>query len=108
MTLEVDEIEVAADVTALQLLQAVYRSPQVPLPVRMRAARDALPFESPKLAVIGHLEGGLGDRLDKLLRTYQRSGVDPRVIEHQPRVIEPPNIAKPMTTSVPDRRFRRV
>ena len=32
MVLEVDEIEVGPEVTSLQLLQAVYRSPNVPLP----------------------------------------------------------------------------
>jgi hypothetical protein len=45
------------DVTPLQFLQAVYCNEGVPLPVRMRAAVEYLPYVHPKLSVSASLDG---------------------------------------------------
>jgi hypothetical protein len=67
---------------ALDYLQSIYRNPIQPIPLRMRAAIEALPFESPKLSATAVLhDGDFGDRLQKAIL---RSGVNvPRVIDAQ-------------------------
>jgi hypothetical protein len=74
--------------SALDLLQSIYRDPRVPLPVRMRAASIAIPFESPKLSVTTHL--GDDDTFAALLdRAIARSQAPPKMIEHNPRESAP-------------------
>jgi hypothetical protein len=51
-----DAIEIGPDGTSLDLLRAVYRNSALPLPVRMRAAIQCMPFESPRLSVIANVE----------------------------------------------------
>jgi hypothetical protein len=65
-------------VTSLKFLQTIYRNPEVPLPVRMRAAMAALQFEHPKLAVTANVESG--DFADQLEQAVKRS----RMIDAKP------------------------
>ena len=63
--------------SALEYLQSIYRNPLMPVPMRMRAAALAVPFESPKLSAIANLSPE--DFSDRLERAITRSGV--RLIE---------------------------
>jgi hypothetical protein len=79
------EVEIGPGRTSLDLLQAIYRSPDQPLHTRMRAAALCLPYEHPRLAVTAVLDGteDLGARLS---RAIQRSAkvIALRAIEHEP------------------------
>lgn len=90
--------------SALELLQAVYRDPEIDLFTRLRAARDALPFESPKLAVVAQVGAphGLAERLEAALAAAERvqaerSGRAPQTIEGtaRPKALAPPEGAPP-------------
>jgi hypothetical protein len=101
--------EVAPEATSLDLLQAVYRNPDVPLSVRMRAASMAIPYEYPKLSVVASINdpSAFAERLE---RAIQRSGVRPLMIEHDPtrREIAAPqaDVTGPMVGT--DRKMRRL
>ena len=96
LTLPAPSMEVGPEATSLELLQAVYSNPALPLSTRMRAAIAALPFETPKLAVtaIGPMSEGFAMQLEKAIA---RSG---KVIEAQAttaiEAAPAPNQVKPM------------
>ena len=68
--------------TALELLQAVYRNKLAPLSVRMRAARECLPYENPRLsamAITSMDEHSFARALDRAIARSNGA----RVIEHR-------------------------
>jgi hypothetical protein len=98
------EIELPPHGTSLDLLRAVYRNPSLALPVRMRAAIAALPFELPKLAVTAVInEQNFAEVLERRLQNMER------INNGNGQMIE----AKQVETKTPmpmlaDRRYRRV
>jgi hypothetical protein len=80
---EINERDAPDGETAIQLLQSIYRNKLMPLPIRMRAASLALPFEQPKLSAIAYLADahGFAAALDRAIeRSEKRSEM--KVIEH--------------------------
>jgi hypothetical protein len=78
-------------------LKAVYQNPEVPLPVRMRAAIAALPFETPKLAVTAQVsEGDFATLLDRRIERM-------KLVEAQPTNGAAVEVKPPLP-----RRFRRL
>jgi hypothetical protein len=88
----VSKVQVPPEASSLELLQAVYRSPHVPLSTRMRAATIAIPFEHPKLGVTVNVndDGSFAARLDAAIQrsmnghAVEVEKVEPKVIEHSP------------------------
>jgi hypothetical protein len=105
---EPEGAEVPANVNALEMLQAIYRSPKLPLMTRMRAAAMALPFESPKLMATATVDLGqdFAARLERaILRSHGPKVIEAKAAEPKP-VLDPPPV-KPHLPTVPDRRYRR-
>ena len=65
--------------TPLEFLQSIYSDDEVPLPVRMRAAIEALPFVHPKLAVT-ESRVSFASHMEALSRSRGR----PNVIDAKP------------------------
>jgi hypothetical protein len=106
----IDEIKAAPDAKALDVLQAIYRNPYLPTSVRKDAAKAALPFENPKLAVVASIYDPNHRFAEQLEAAIRRSGKTLMMIEHEPRPPkepEPAEIARPMTTSIPDQHMKR-
>jgi hypothetical protein len=60
-------------VNSLEYLQRIYRDPNQPTPVRMRAAIEALQFENPKLSSVGVGYIDASDFASRLERAINRS-----------------------------------
>jgi hypothetical protein len=104
---------------SLRFLQTIYRNPEVPLPVRMRAAMAALPFENPKLAVVATVDGNkdFAFKLDQAVERSRRV----LMIEAKPIIEANTNVSseadvstnteRPLSNghkpSMPGRRYRR-
>jgi hypothetical protein len=94
-------LELPSNGTSLDLLQAVYRNPELELGVRIKAAGMAIGFEHPKLAVTAQVsDEGLAELLDARLKRLAEA----KRIEAPPPQIE----TKPHPPNVPDKRFRRI
>lgn len=104
-----ETVEIPANGTSLDLLQKVYRNPDIPLPVRIRAAGLALPHEHPRLQVTAQVtENDFATILERRIQNYERI--------KNGRVIEAAKIDKPeiepsdarLAPRLADRRFRRM
>jgi hypothetical protein len=88
------------------LLKAVYQCPEVPLPVRMRAAMACLPFETPKLLATAIVnENSFAELLERRLKRISET----KLIDAKPTQENGGNGADArLPPSIPDRRFRRI
>ena len=97
-----EEIEIGPNGTSLDLLQAIYRNPSIPLHTRMRAAMSCLQHEHPKLGITyAATESDFASLLDARIKRYEA-----RLIEHQPQSAV--TVQPPMPRGIRDRRFRRI
>jgi hypothetical protein len=101
------EIELPPNGTSLDLLRAVYRNPELALPVRMRAAIAALQYEHPRLAVVAQInESSFAEVLERRLEHLKQiENGNGRAIEAKP---VPEIEMKPPKPHINDRRFRRI
>jgi hypothetical protein len=97
------ELDFPKNGISIDLLRAVYRSPSIPLPVRLRAAIAALPHEVPRLQVTAQVnEHSFAELLEARIKKFE-------AMNGQTQVIERPQIeAKLVLPRVADRRFRRM
>src|SRR5262245_23089988 len=82
---EADEpVPVAADVTPLQFLQAVYRNPALPLATRIRASVAAAQYCHPKISVVAATNDPRNwvDRLERAIARQREM----KLIEAQPTI----------------------
>jgi hypothetical protein len=97
--IEIDELNptraapILSGVSPLDFLRAVYLCTELPLSTRISAAKAALPFCHPKLAVTALIsEGSMADRLDRAVARSRR--VLDRARPAEPDPIERPFIRR--------------
>ena len=88
--------------TSLDLLRAIYRSPQMPLHTRMRAAFACLKHEHPSLGITFQTtsETDFARLLDQRIAHMEQL----KMIDHQPPT--PAEVKPPM--SIAERKLRRI
>ena len=95
-------------VTSLKFLQTIYRNPEVPLPVRMKAAAIAIEYELPRLAVTATINSG-----DLAVQSSRAIEKQNRMIETKPMIEGSANVSTGDTKSlngkptIIDRRYRK-
>jgi hypothetical protein len=99
-------------VTSLKFLQTIYRNPEVPLPVRMKAAAIAIEYELPRLAVTATVDAGdFAVQLDQAVERSRKVSM----IEGKPTIegnvaSEASETKRPLSNGKPtiiDRRYRK-
>jgi hypothetical protein len=99
---EMNELEIPENGTSLDLLQAIYRSSSLPLPMRLRAAGLAIQHEHPRLMATAQInEGSFAELLERRLKRVAEA----KLIEANP---QPVDVKPPMPRVGFDKRFRRI
>jgi hypothetical protein len=105
---EDDPIDLGPDGRAHDVLIAIYRNPRMPWRARMQAARDAIAYESPKLAVTATtaLDETFAGRLDRARKRSAKVIAAPITPKPEPEPEKPPpDLWLPTVPNM--KRFRR-
>ena len=73
------ELALPPNASPLDFLFAIFRDPLQPMPRRMQAAIQALPFTSPKLSVIASVDARWADKLEQAIRRSRMLEATPEV-----------------------------
>jgi hypothetical protein len=109
-------LELSPNATSLDLLRAIYRSPNAELTMRIRCAVAALPHEHPRLMVTAQVnEQSFAEILDRRLKRIKeiengngkQIDTKPQEVEIQPMLPRSTVEVRPPLAPTNDRRFRR-
>jgi hypothetical protein len=62
-----DVLNLPPEATSLEVHQAIYRNPALPISTRQRSATAGLPFEFPKLAVQMNVNNNFAEELEAVI-----------------------------------------